>query len=143
MAIKVEWHPAGTGGKSFNSRRQDEVVVDALPEGRGVKAAVTATANRVAAGARSNAVSVGGSRDTQRLGRLVAEEIGVKPVKPFRRKRIYPNTKTTVALVVSDSLFSQLIEYGSGGRVSMTRFMRSAAGAAASKGVTFKARGRR
>jgi hypothetical protein len=105
----------------------EENVANATADAPGARSACASKAAQVEASAIATLRAYNLSKRTTRLAALVLEEMGVKPVKDFERRKIASGTTVPVALVVSDSQFSQIAERGGGPRTPATFYMLNAA----------------
>lgn len=111
---------------------EDEVLNDIAGDAK-VRAGVTAQAEKIAGAAKANVSNMAGTADARGLanGRNgkpgVKDMIGVKPIKEYERVLFHKGTRIPVALVFSDSKYSQWLEYGHGHRLPAMRFMLAAA----------------
>lgn len=134
MSVKVEFTPAA------NWERK---VANATAEARGAKEACASKAREIESGALAALAAYDTTKRTARLANLVRDRLKVLPAGTFVREQLLPGTKIDVALVVSDSKFSGIVEYGGGPRTPATRFMTTAAWSGSSTKWEFHPRGRR
>lgn len=123
----------------------ENVVANALPEGKNVISSLTADANKIAALAKSNVAQAPQAlpNDAKNVA-AVRDQMRILSAKEYFRKQSFPGTKIPVVLVVSDSWQSKWYEYGrgTGTHFPATHFLKLAGAAVASRKSTFKARGR-
>lgn len=119
----------------------EKLVADATADAPGARAACMSKASQVEASALAMLDAYNISTRTIRLASLVRDWMGVKSVKDFERKRLAEGSTIPVALVISDSKFSQIVEVGGGPKTPATHYMLNAGWARAGGDWEFNARG--
>lgn len=128
----------------INSEYED-VVANALPDGKGVLASLTKDANKIAALAKSNiSQAPNTSPNSQKNVAAVKDQMAIKSAREYFRKQNFPGTKIPVVLVVSNAWQSKWYEFGrgSGNTFPAMHFLKLAGAAVGSRKSAFKGRGR-
>jgi hypothetical protein len=120
----------------------EKIVADATANAPGARAACAAKAEEVEGSAKATLAAYGSTKRAQRLASLVMDWMGTLPVKDFERKRIASGSEIPVALVISDSKFSQAVEWGGGPKTPATFYMLNAGWSRATGDWEFSARSR-
>jgi hypothetical protein len=119
----------------------EKIVADATADAPGARSACAAKAADVEASAIATLEAYNISKRTTRLASLVRDWMGTKPVKDFERERLAQGSTIPVALVISDSKFSQIVEVGGGPNTPASHYMLNAGWSRAGGDWEFNARG--